>query len=235
MAWWFFQRKKVGLVLGGGVARGIAHIGVLKVLHAYKVPIDYIVGTSSGGLVGAAYAAGMDVALIEQVALHIRWNDLLKFNMFRPGFAISGEVIEDFVTKYIGEKNFSDLKIPFAAVATEIQTGEAVVINDGKISKALAASCAFPGFFAPAEMGGKFLIDGGIAANVPVDIMRKLGADFVIASDVIPRKLIQIRDSLQVFGRSYVYCTTLEYNLKSVATTSLCPFTINDTLASFTT
>lgn len=203
MIWWFWKRKKVGLVLGGGVARGIAHIGVLKVLHSYKVPIDFIVGTSSGSLVGAAYAAGMDVSLIEQVALHIHWGDLLKFTMFRPGF-ISGEAIENFVVKYIRDKNFSELKIPFAAVATDIRTGEAVVIKEGKVAKAVSASSAFPGFFAPEEIEGRFLVDGGVAANVPVEVARKMGAEFVIASDVIPCKFIHglPRDPLQVFGRS---------------------------------
>jgi NTE family protein len=204
MVWWFFQkRKKVGLVLGGGVARGIAHIGVLKVLKTYKVPIDYIVGTSSGSMIGAAYAAGMDVALIEQVALHIRWGDLLKFTFFRPGLA-SSEAIEEFVVKYIGEKKFSELAIPFAAVATDLRTGEAVVIDEGRVSKAVSASSTFPGFFAPEEIKGRFLIDGGIAANVPVDAARQMGAEYIIASDVVPSRSVRTvpSDPLQMLGRS---------------------------------
>lgn len=193
----------MGLALGGGVARGIAHVGVLKVLHAYKVPIDYIVGTSSGSLVGAIYASGMEMELVEQIALHIHWGDLLKLTMFRPGF-ISGEAIEDFVVKYIGDKSFSEMKIPFATVSTDIRSGEAVVINEGKVSKAVAASGAFPGFFAPEDLQGKFLIDGGIVGNVPVDATRNMGAEYVIASDVIPRKYVRTlpRDPVQAFGQS---------------------------------
>ena len=189
--------------MGGGVARGIAHIGVLKVLQAYKVPIDYIVGTSSGSLVGAAYASGMDVSMIEQLALHIHWGDLLKFAFFRPGF-VSEEAIEEFVNKYIGDLNIKELRIPFAAVATDIRTGEEVVISEGKLSRAVAASSAFPGFFSPADIEGRFLIDGGLAANVPVDIVRQMGAEYVIASNVIPTKYVRIlpRDPLQAFGRS---------------------------------
>jgi len=199
----WFKKKKVGLVLGGGVARGIAHIGVLKVLHSYKVPIDYIVGTSSGSLVGAAYASGMDISLIEQVALHIHWPDLVKLAFFRPGF-VSEESIEEFVVKYIGDMNVAELKIPFAAVATDIRTGDEVVLSEGKVSKLVAASSAFPGFFAPADIEGRFLIDGGIAGNVPVDVARRMGAEFVIASNVIPTKYIRTlpRDPLQAFGRS---------------------------------
>ena len=201
--WSLFKKKKVGLVLGGGVARGIAHIGVLKVLQAYKVPIDYIVGTSSGSIVGAAYASGMDVDLIEQVALHIHWGEMLKFAFFRPGF-VSEEAIEGFVIKYIGDMSFSDLKIPFAAVASDIRTGEEVVLGEGKVFRAVAASSAFPGFFSPADIEGKFLIDGGIAGNVPVDAARRMGAEFVIASNVIPTRYVHSlpRDPLQAFGRS---------------------------------
>ncbi len=203
MSWWFLKKKKVGLALGGGVARGIAHVGALKVLQAYKVPIDFIVGTSSGSLVGAAFASGMDVSLIEQVALHIHWADLFKLAFFRPGF-VSEEAIEDFVNKYIGDLNIRELKVPFAAVATDIRTGEEVVISEGKLARAVAASSAFPGFFSPADMEGRFLIDGGLASNVPVDVARRMGAEFVIASNVIPTKYVRSlpRDPLQAFGRS---------------------------------
>jgi len=202
MFWKFWERKKVGLVLSGGVARDIAHIGVLKVLEAHKVPMDLIVGVSSGSLVGAAYAAGMELSLIEEISLRIRWADLIRITFFRPGF-ISPKAIEDFVVRYLGEKRFSDLKIPFAVVATDLFTGEAVTISEGKVASAVAASCAFPGVFAPEEREGRLLVDGGLAQNVPVEVAKKMGADFVIASDVIPSKLFHLpRDPLQVLGRS---------------------------------
>lgn len=203
MSWWNFGKKKVGLVLGGGVARGIAHIGVLKVLLANKIPLDYVVASSSGSLVGAAFASGMDIALIEQVALRIRWSAILKLTFFQPGFS-SAEAIEEFVNKYIGTITFSELKIPFSVAATDVQNGGLVEINSGFISRAIAASSAFPGFFSPVEINGRHLIDGSIAANVPVYLARKMGAEYVIASDVVPLKYFRPlpADPLSSLGRS---------------------------------
>jgi NTE family protein len=203
MIFWSWQKKKVGLVLGGGVARGVAHIGVIKVLRSHKVPIDYIAATSAGSLVGAVYAAGMDISLLEEIVQRIKWNDFLRFTLFRPGF-MSSAAIEDFVIKYIGDIDFKDLKLPFACVATDIRTGERVVINQGKVARAVAASATFPGVFAPETFEGKYLIDGGIASNVPVDTAREMGADYVIASDVVPEKTINVlpKEAMQVFGRA---------------------------------
>jgi len=203
MVWWLFKKKKVGLVLGGGVARGIAHIGVIKVLRSYEVPIDYIAGTSAGSLIAAVYASGMDISLLEEIVMRIKWSDFFKLTLFRPGF-MSPEAIEEFVVKYIGDINFSDLKIPFAAVATDIRTGEKVILNKGQVARAVAASATFPGVFAPEALGGKYLIDGGIASNVPVDLARQMGAEYVIASDVIPEKSIRVlpSEAMQVLGRS---------------------------------
>lgn len=200
---WLFQKKKVGLVLGGGVARGIAHIGVLKVLLSYQVPIAYVVGTSSGSLVGAAYAAGLNIEQIEQIALRIHWNEFFKFTFFRPG-VLASDVLEELVTKYIGDLKIADLALPFAAVATDLRTGSREVISSGRLAKAVAASSIFPGFFAPEDMHGKLLIDGGIAGNVPVDVAREMGADYVIASDVVPAHSVKSipADPLQVLGRS---------------------------------
>lgn len=203
MFWWFQKKKKVGLVLGGGAARGIAHIGVLKVLRRYKVPIDFIAGTSSGSLVGAIYAAGMDLALMEEISLRTHWGDFFKVVLFRPGF-ISGEAIEEFIVRHIGDLKFSELKIPFVAAATDLKTGERVLIREGRVAKAVAASATFPGFFAPEELKGELLIDGGIACNVPVDAAREMGAEYVIASDVIPSKSVRSvpADPMQTLSRS---------------------------------
>ncbi|OGC35522.1 hypothetical protein A2311_01710 [candidate division WOR-1 bacterium RIFOXYB2_FULL_48_7] len=201
--WLFGGKKKVGLVLGGGVARGLAHIGVLKVLIQNKVPIDYVVGTSSGSLIGAAFAAGMDVAQIEKIAMRIRWRDMMKLTFFQAGLN-APEAIEDFVVRFIGDRDFREMKIPFAAVATDIKNGARVVIDQGGIAKAVAASATFPGVFSPVEINGHYLIDGGIAANVPVDVAKQLGADFVIASDVIPSRYIRgiPNDPLSGLGRA---------------------------------
>lgn len=203
MAWWFFRKKKVGLALGGGVARGIAHIGVLKVLQQNQIPVDFVSGTSSGSLVGAAFAAGLDLDQIEQIVLRIHWQDFFKFTFFQPGFT-SAEAIEDFAVKYLGDPKFSDLKIPFAVVTTDLRTGERVVINQGRVVRAVAASATFPGVFVPEERAGRFLVDGGIVSNVPVDLARELGAEFVIASDAVPSRTIRAvpQDAFQVLGRS---------------------------------
>ncbi|MFA6430883.1 MAG: patatin-like phospholipase family protein [Candidatus Margulisiibacteriota bacterium] len=204
MFWWpFFKKKRVGVVLGGGIARGIAHVGVLKVLHENKIPIDYIVGTSSGSLVAAAYASGVDIELLEQIALRIHWGELIKLTFFKPGF-ISGDAVANLYNKYVGEKDFSDLKIPFTAVATDFSTGALVKITKGSVGKAVAASACFPGFFSPEKISGKLLVDGGIASNVPVSVARQMGAEFVIASDVVPAKYVMAspKDPLQALGRA---------------------------------
>ncbi len=199
---WFLPKKKVGLVLGGGVARGIAHVGVLKVLREYNVPVDYIVGTSAGSLVASVYASGLDLGLIENIVTRIRWNDFLKLTLFRPGFN-SPEAIEDFIIRYIGDIKFSDLKIPTAFVATDLKTGKRVVLREGKVAKAVSASACFPGFFSPVELDGRRLVDGGIAGNVAVDTARLMGGEYIIASDVIPAKIRQVPgDPMTLLGHS---------------------------------
>lgn len=203
MIWWLFNKKKVGLVLGGGVARGIAHVGVLKVLEENKIPVDFIAATSSGALVGAAYAAGLEIRVIEEIAARISWSRILKVAFFRPGF-VTGEGLEDFIVKYVGDIKFSELKIPFSVIATDLRTGDAVVLNEGRVAKAVAASSAVSGLFAPEEIGHHQLVDGGLSDNLPVDIAKQMGADYVIASDVVPSKPIHTmpKDSIQVLGRS---------------------------------
>ncbi len=200
---WLFGKKKIGLVLGGGAARGIAHIGVIKVLHKNNIPIHCIAGTSSGAIVGAAYAAGLDPQLIEEIALRISWGKLIKVAFFRPGF-ISGEAIEEFITKYIGDFDFSELKIPFVAVGTDLKTGEKVVMSEGKIAKAVAASAAFPGVFTPGQIKHHMVTDGGIADNLPVDEVSKMGANYCLAVDAVPSLPFHTlpKDAMQVLGRS---------------------------------
>lgn len=190
-------------MLGGGVARGIAHIGVLKVIEEFKIPIERIVATSAGTMVAAMFAAGLENRLIEETALRISWGRIIKLSFFRPGF-ISGEGIRELMQKYIGEMKFSELKIPLAVVATDIKTGEAVVIDKGEVAKAVAASTAFPGIFAPEEYAHHTVVDGGIANNLPVNVAKELGARFTIAVDVVPAKPIHYlpHDAFQVFGRS---------------------------------
>ncbi len=203
MFWLPFLKKKIGLVLGGGVARGIAHVGILKVVEKYKIPLHCITATSSGAIVGAAFAAGLEVRIIEEIATRINWGRIVRIAFFRPGF-VSSEGIEELVSKYIGDIKFSDLKIPFAVVAADIKSGEPVVINKGSVAKAVAASTAFPGVFTPAEVKHHVVVDGGIAHNLPVEEARQMGANFTVAVDVVPSKPIHYlpKDAFQVFGRA---------------------------------
>ncbi len=185
------------------MARGIAHIGVLKVIDQYKIPVEFISATSSGSVVGAAYAAGIKVRLIEEIGLKVKWGRIIRASFFRPGF-ISEKVIEELIVEHIGDKEFSDLKIPFSVVVADLTTGQPVVINQGKVAKAVAAASSFPGIFAPGEINRRPVVDGGIVDNLPVDAVNKMGANYVIASDVIPSGPIHDipRDPLHVFSRA---------------------------------
>lgn len=204
MSWWIFGKRKLGLVLGGGVARGMAHIGVLKVFEKHKIPIDYIAAVSSGAIVGAAYASGMEIRLIEEIALRISWGRILKITFFRPGF-VSGKAIEELLIKYMGDKKFSELKIPLSVVAADIKTGEPVVINQGRVARAVAASSAVPGLIAPEEINNRFLVDGGLGDNLPIDVVKNMGANYVIAVDVVPSKPVRNlpKDPFQMYGRAF--------------------------------
>ncbi len=200
----FRKRKKVGLALAGGVARGIAHIGVLKVLKKHGIPIDFVVGTSSGSLIGALYAAGMDPDTMEKAAERLGWFRFVKVVLARQG-AASTEELQKFVIQNIGKMKISDLKIPFAAVATDLKTGREVVLREGDVAKAVAASCSVPGFFVPIQHGNDFLVDGGLVNNVPSSVVKAMGADFIIAVDVVPGGVIEsaLDNGFKVFGRTF--------------------------------
>lgn len=175
--------RKIGLALGGGGARGAAHIGVLHELEKQKVPIDLIVGTSSGSIIGAFYAYGLPLARIREIFSRMRLGSLLYFRFLITGI-YSSKFIERSCGKYIGDVDFSDLKIPMAAVATDLNSAESVILQEGLVKRAISASSAFPLYFTPVEMDGRLLIDGGVLSNVPVDAVRRLGAEIVIAVDL---------------------------------------------------
>lgn len=177
------KRKKVTLVLGGGSARGIAHVGVLKILEREKVPIDMIVGTSMGALIGAAYSTGMPVADMEARANNFTTKRILDPTMPSMGL-LAGEKLEATIKDMIDDKNFEDCKIPLAVVANDIETGEEVVFRKGGLVKIVRASCSWPGIFNPVRIDGKLLCDGGIKHSVPTKIARDLGAEYIIAVDV---------------------------------------------------
>lgn len=173
---------KVGLVLGGGAARGFAHVGVIRVLEREKIPIDLIVGTSVGSLVGAIYADKKNSFELEWTAFSLEEKDLFDYTFISPtqGF-VRGERIEEFVLKKVSARELQQLKIPLTIVATDIQNGEPVLLQTGSVARAVRASSAIPGIFIPVRNQGKLLVDGGVLNNVPVDVARKMGADIVIA------------------------------------------------------
>jgi NTE family protein len=176
------KRPKVGLVLSGGAARGFAHVGVIRALEREKIPVDLIVGAGIGSLIGAIYADKNNGAELEKIALSLDERDVFDYNFNTPtqGF-VRGDRLEDFISKKLAAKEIEQLKIPFAAVATDIRNGEVVVLQSGSVARAVHASNAIPGLFVSVPYQGKFLSDGAVLDNVPVDVARKLGAQVVIA------------------------------------------------------
>ncbi|MBI5572994.1 MAG: patatin-like phospholipase family protein [Elusimicrobia bacterium] len=180
-------RPKIALVLGGGGARGLTHIGVLKALEEKKIPIDIIVGTSIGALVGGLYASGMKIEDLEKMGQGIGWNKISNlssvklFTLITAESLLSTEKLEKYLKKYIGAQKFDELKIPFACVACDIKTGERIVFKDGEAAFAMRVSATIPGVFNPVEYRHRLLVDGGIVDNLPVDIAKVMDADFIIA------------------------------------------------------
>lgn len=177
---------KVGLALGGGGARGFAEVGVLRVLVEEKIPIDFIAGTSVGSLIGALYADDPNIARLELQADQITAKDIFDRSLLSllDGGLIKGEKLEQFLNSRLTHREIENLKIPFAAVATDLQTGETVPLTSGAISRAVHASASIPGVFVPTYIDGRAFVDGGITAPVPAGIARKMGADVVIAVSI---------------------------------------------------
>lgn len=174
---------KIGLALGGGVARGTAHVGVLTVLEREGIPIDCVSGTSAGSVVGAAYCAGFPLAEMRLLALQTKWWDVARLVWPRSGF-VSFAPMEKWIENLVGPRDIRDLPIPFATVATDLESGCAVTLSAGRLATAVRASCSVPGFVTPVKMNGYLLGDGGVADNLPVAAVRSLGADYVIGVDL---------------------------------------------------
>jgi len=195
---------RVGLVLGGGAARGFAHVGVIRVLEREKIPIDLIVGTSVGSLVGAIYADKKNSFELEWTAFSLEEKDLFDYTFISPtqGF-VRGERLEEFVLKKLSARDFQQLKVPLAAVATDIQNGEMVVLQNGSLARAIRASSSIPGIFIPVRHQGRLLVDGGVLNNVPVDVARKMGAEVVIAVNLgAGRKAAQVNNVFDAIVQS---------------------------------
>ena len=176
---------KIAVLLGAGASKGFAHIGVLKVLEAQRVPIHMIVGTSAGSLVGSLYASGKSAFELQGIAMKMEKDNVLDYDwkVWRGGL-IKGEKLENFINANVRNTPIEKLKIPFYAVATNAVTGEEMVFGRGNTGMAVHASCSVPGVFQPVRIGNNTYVDGGLVSAVAVDVARRYGADVVIAVDI---------------------------------------------------
>jgi len=176
---------KIALVLGGGAARGFAHVGVIRVLEQEKIPIDMVMGTSVGSLIGAIYADTRSSFDLEVIAFKLEKDDIFDFSVFSSTTGpVKGDRLEKFVQSKVKKTNIEELPIPFAAVATNLITGERVILDQGPVGRAVRASSSIPGVFTPVFYQNMTLVDGGVVDNVPVDVARAKGADIVIAVNI---------------------------------------------------
>lgn len=190
------KKIKVGLALGGGAARGLAHIGVLEVLERERIPIDMIAGTSIGGMVGAFRARGQGSGVMKEMALKLNLMKMLSLaDLALPKSGLfGGKAVINLLQKTMGSDiKFDELPIPLALVATDIITGEEVVIKEGSVLEGVRASISIPGIFTVAKWRDRYLVDGGLVNPVPVSVLKDMGADFTIAVNVIPDMGTRVR------------------------------------------
>jgi len=206
----FLQRKrrlKVGLALGSGGLFGLSHIGVLKVLEENNIPIDYIAGSSMGAIIGAMYALNPDVKNLEKTAVSLTKKDLIKLlDLNIPKVSlIKGNKIRKFLEELIGDKFFSDTKIPLKIIATDLESGEEIIISKGKLVDAIMASISIPGIFPPIRSQKGLLVDGGLINPTPTNVVKEIGSDVVIAVDLTMRSKIKLENPniFQILMRSY--------------------------------
>lgn len=173
------RRPTLGIALGGGFARGLAHIGALKVLEEENIPVDYIAGTSVGSIIGAAYCSGITAKELEEIAAIVRFRDFARWTLSRYGFC-TNDRMHHFLGRIIRCKTFEELKIPLAIAATDFVTGDPVVFRTGPMLDPIRASCAYPGMFLPVEVNGRMMVDGMLGHAVPTTPLREMGADRVI-------------------------------------------------------
>jgi NTE family protein len=173
----------IGLALGGGVALGAAHVGVLKAIKEKNITIDHITGTSIGALAAALYAFGKDWEEIKEITANIKWINIANISLSRYGL-LSNDKIGELIIEHIGDKNIEDAHIPLAIVASDVSTGKKVVLNKGSVANAVIASTCIPGIFHPYDSGDNMLIDGGIIENIPIPTLKNLGAKYIIAVDL---------------------------------------------------
>jgi NTE family protein len=194
----------IGLALGGGFARGIAHVGVLKVLEQEGIPVRMIAGTSVGALIGAAYCSGVTIAELEEVAYKVRFTTFARWTLSRYGFATNDRMVS-FLTRTLKVQTFEELRIPLGVTATDFNTGEGMVFTSGSIIDPVRASCAYPGMFLPVEIRGRWLVDGMLSNPVPTRPLRAMGAERVLAVQLKGQwsKTTAPRHLFDVIGQSF--------------------------------
>lgn len=188
-------KPKIGLALGGGAARGFAHIGVIKVLESHGIYPDIVVGTSAGAVVGSLYAAGYDPYAMQKIGQQLDEKIFADWTLGGRGL-LKGEALQDFINQLLNKRPLEKLNRPFATVATDLASGERVVFRSGDSGMAVRASAAVPGVFQPTQFRNHTYVDGGLTSPVPVQAAREMGADFVIAVDISARPDGQPIDSI---------------------------------------
>ena len=178
------KKPIIALVLGSGGARGYAHIGAIEILEKNNIHPDFIVGTSAGSIVGSLYASGKNSSELREIALNLKANDVRDVTLDKKGF-FEGKKVEDFINKEVNNTPLQSLKIPMYVIATELKEGKKVVFNYCNTGQAVRASVAIPSMFIPTKIGDDEYVDGGLVSPVPVDVAKKLGADIVIAVDIL--------------------------------------------------
>jgi NTE family protein len=198
------KQPVIALVLGGGSAKGFAHVGVLRVLEQEKIPIHMIIGTSVGSLIGGLYAANPDSFQLEWTAFKIERGDILDFSIAYSKLGpVQGARLEAFVEQHVKVKRVEDTKIPLYPIATDLNTGETVILEKGSLAKAIHASAAIPGIFVPVTFGNRTLVDGGVTDNCACDIAKAKGADIVIAVNLQKDvKTYQIDSLIDIIAQS---------------------------------
>jgi NTE family protein len=177
-------RKRIGLALSGGAARGPAHLGVLRVLEREQIPIDVVAGVSAGSVAGALYCAGISLDAMTDAMKDFSWHRIASL-VFPRHALLSFEKLEKYLIKWIGDVWFGELKKPFAVGTTDLLTGRAVTFTAGRVAPLVRASCSIPGLIEPLEYGSYWLADGGMSCNLPSQAARQLGADVVIGVDLM--------------------------------------------------
>lgn len=182
------KQPVIALVLGSGGARGYAHIGVIEVLEKNGIKPDFIVGTSAGSIAGSLYASGKNAKQLRDIALNMQVNDVREFNIGLQGF-FDGSKVENYVNQQVDHKLLEQMPIPMYVVATELKHGNKVIFNKGSTGQAVRASISIPSMFIPANILGRDYVDGGLVSPVPVNVARDLGADIIIAVDILAQPI----------------------------------------------